>query len=208
MAAQCKVSVRVGLGNEPRDLRTPFLSMNPPCVACLDPVCVLMIHVMPSLRHQLARQDSPLLLASPPASLPLSSIALFIPPRPCPQDAAFKSPLASPQVFCRRRAPSLVCATSAHSSNTCQTVTLCMTSSMRRSRTVIVGRILTGIGFIWPVAFTFSYVSLVFNFVLDSRYSPLVVPYHLRHRTPSTTARFDFAPTVAPLTCHLFAIFI
>ena len=47
-----------------------------------------------------------------------------------------------------------------------------------------------------------------FNFVLDSRYSPLVVPYRLRHQTPSTTARFDFAPAVAPLTCHLFAIFI
>ena len=47
-----------------------------------------------------------------------------------------------------------------------------------------------------------------FNFVLDSRYSPLVVPYRLHHRTPSTTTHFNFAPTVAPLTCHLFAIFI
>ena len=157
----CKVSVRVGLGNEPRDLRTPFLSVNPPRVACLDPVHALMIHMMPSLRHQLARQDSPSSLASPPASLPLSSIALLVPPRPCPQDATFKSPLASPQVFCRCHAPSLVCATSARSSNTCQTVTLCMMSSMHCSRTVIVGRILTGIGFIRPVAFTFLYVSLV-----------------------------------------------
>ena len=182
--------------------------MNLPRVACLDPVHALMIHMMPSLRHQLARQDSPSSLASPPASSPLSSIALLVPPRPCPQDATFKSPLTSPQVFCRRRAPSLVCATSAHSSNTCQTVTLCMTSSMRRSRTVIVGRILTGIGFI-SACFMYIFICFpCFNFVLDSCYSPLVVPYRLRHRTPSTTARFDFAPAVAPLTCHLFAIFI
>ena len=130
------------------------------------------------------------------------------PPRPCPQDAAFKSPLTSPQVICRRRAPSLVCATSARSSNTCQTVTLCMTSSMRRSRTVIVGRIFTGIGFIWLASYIFFVCFLCFNFVLDSCYSPLVVPYRLRHRTPSTTACFDFAPAVAPLTSHLFAIII
>ena len=135
--------------------------MNPPCVTCLDPMRALMIHVMLLLRHQLARQDSPSSLALPPASSLLSSIALLVPPRPCPQDAAFKSPLASPQVFCQHRAPSLVGATSARSSNTCQTITLCMTSSMRRSRTVIIGRILTGIGFIQPVAYTFSYVSLV-----------------------------------------------
>ena len=157
----CKVSVRVGLGNEPRDLRTPFLSMNPPRVACLDPVRALMIHVMPLLRHQLARQESPSSLTLPPAFSLLSSIALLVPPRPCPQDATLKSPLASPQVFCRRRAPSLVCATSVRSSNTCQTLTPCMTSSMRHSRTVIVGRILTGIGFIRPVLYTFSYVSFV-----------------------------------------------
>ena len=167
-----------------------------------------MIHVMPSLRHQLACQESPSSLALPPASSPLSSIALLVPPRPCPQDAAFKSPLASPQVVCRRRAPSLVCATSARSSNTCQTVTLCMTSSMRRSRTVIIGRIFTGIGFIWLASYIFFVCFLCFNFVLDSRYSPLVVPYRLRHWTPSTTARFDFAPAVAPLTSHLFAIII
>ena len=171
-----------------------------------------MIHVMLSLRHQLARQDSPSSLALPPASSLLSSIALLVPPRPCPQDAAFKSPLASPRVFCRRHAPSLVCATSAHSSNICQTITPCMTSSMCRSS------VLTKDRHCWKdLYWNWLYLACIiylfvcfhcFNFVLDSRCSLLVVPYRLRHRTPSTTARFDFAPAVTPLTCHLFAIII
>ena len=186
--------------------------MNPPCITCLDPVRALMIHVMPSLCHQLTRQESPSSLASPPASSPLSSIALLVPPRPCPQDAAFKSPLASPRVFCRRRMPSLVCATSVRSSNICQTVTLCMMSSMRRSS------VLTKNHHCWKDPYwnwlylayiTYLFVCfLCFNFVLDSRSLLLVVPYRLRHQTPSTTAHFDFAPAVTPLTSHSFAIII
>ena len=208
----CKVSVRVGLGNEPCDLQMPFLSVNPPRVACLDPVRVLMNHVMPSLHHQLARQESPSSLASPPASSPLSSIALLVPPCLCPQDATFKSLLASPRVFCRRHASSMVCATSARSSNICQTVTLCMTSSMHRSS------VLTKDCHRWKDPYwNWLYLAciiylficfLCFNFVLDSRCSLLVVPYRLRHRTPSTTTHFNFVPTVAPLTCHLFTIII
>ena len=63
----------------------------------------------------------------------------------------------------------------------------------------------------WFYSACFIYIFVCFpcfNFVLDSRYSPLVVPYRLCHWTPSTTTCFDFAPAVTPLTCHLFAIII
>ena len=147
-----------------------------------------------------------------PASSPLSSIALLVPLRPCPQDATFKSPLASPQVFCRCRAPLLVCATSARSSNICQTVTLCMMSSMHRSSVLTKDRHhWKDLYWNWLYLACIIYLFvcfLCFNFVLDSRCSLLVIPYRLRHWTPSTTAHFDFAPAVVPLTCHLFAIII
>ena len=76
--AYCKVSVRVGLGNEPRDPQTPCLSVNPPRVACLDPVCALMKHVMSAAppTHKLATSTSPASLASPhPCPSPPASVA-------------------------------------------------------------------------------------------------------------------------------------
>ena len=78
----CKVSVHVGLRNESCDLRMPFLSVNPPRVACLNPVRALMNHVMLSLRHQLARQELPALLTSPllpRRCRPSPSSSLFVP---------------------------------------------------------------------------------------------------------------------------------
>ena len=130
--AYCKVSVRVGLGNEPRDLQTPLLSVNPPRVARLDPVCALMDHVTPPLRHQLTRQSFPSSLASP-----------LLPRRCRPSPSSSFSSLPSWRRHSSFRstrlkiladvAPPLVCATSALPLNICQAIAPRTSSSTLRS---------------------------------------------------------------------------
>ena len=131
--------------------------------ARLDPVCVLMKHVMPSQRHQLAMSSPPPSTRLAPASSPFASIAPRA-PSPYPHDAAIQVPVRLASNPCRRRPPSLVCATGARPSISVKPSHRAGRAPhfARRSslRTVIVGRKITGFSYIWLSSFAFSYVPL------------------------------------------------
>lgn len=151
---RCKVSVCVGLGNEPRELPTPFLSVNPNPrrVACLDPACAVMKHMMLLLRHQLAMPNSPSLLASPLLLRP-SPLPSLVFPVPVLMLLPSNSPFASPQTSCRRHLHSLVCTTSACPSISVKAIVLYMSSStfcpsvLTREASSLEGRLLGMVSF-------------------------------------------------------------
>jgi hypothetical protein len=93
--AHCKVSVCVGLRNEPRDLQMPILSINLPCVACLDPMCALMKHMM-SAMPPTCTSTLPVSFALPhPCPLPPASVTSPS-PRSSPHLLPFKTPWHKP----------------------------------------------------------------------------------------------------------------
>lgn len=168
---RCKVSVCVGLGNEPRELPTPFLSVNPNPrrVACLDPACAVMKHMMLLLRHQLAMPNSPSLLASPLLLRP-SPLPSLVFPVPVLMLLPSNSPFASPQTSCRRHLHSLVCTTSARpqyqSKLSCRACRAPLFAHRSSLGTVIVGREITGYDFIWSSSFVF-HMFPIFYFCLS-----------------------------------------
>jgi hypothetical protein len=154
----------------------PFLSVNPPRITCLDPVCVLMKHVMPLLRHQLTTPSSPSSLTSPLPPCHCHSLSSSSSPSlPSCRHHLVPTRLASPQISCRRRLPLLVCATSARPSIPVKPSCHAHRAPLRSSvltKDHHLGRMDTRYGIIACHPPSFSYVSL-FYFRLSL---PLVVP--------------------------------
>lgn len=207
---ECKVSVCIGLRNKPHNLQTPFLSVNPPHVACLNPVCVLMNHMMPSLHHQLTHQVHPIACLTPAFSLllPLVLLILIIPVLMMPPS---KSPLASPQDPCWHCLPSLDCATSAHPLISVKLLHFAWQAlylTHRPSlRTVIIERKITRYGFIWPLSYIFHMFPLFYFclrlLLITFSHSLLPLPSDSIHCCP-----FQLYACCCTLTGHSLALFI
>lgn len=187
----------------------PFLTVNPPHIACISTPCALMKHMMLSQCHQLATPSSPLSLASPllphplpPLPLiPLIPILMSRPSSPC-------SPCLKPLADIPRL---LVCATSAHPSipvkSSCHAH---RAQHFAHQSSLGPHHHLEGCLLFMD---TLDLVSLLFIcflcflFVLDSRLPFLSRPYCPCHQTLSIAAPLDFTPTVAlPFTIHFLLL--